>query len=360
MEIITSAATHAFLPLVLTEEAMYAQIKTGSICMSGILVAVRAGSGCRSAGRTGVGSDLQECGLEFFFTDAHGIELAEPKPVFGTMSPVLTPHGVAAFPRDEECSKQVWSSIEGYPGDYDYREYYRDIGYDLEFETVKPYIHPEGIRVNTGIKYFRITGTGDHKEPYHSEWAREKAAQHAGHFLHNREKQVEHASYHMGRKPLIVATYDAELFGHWWYEGPMWIDFLLRKMHFDQDTIKTIAPSEYLRLYSDFQMCRAADEFVGARRIRGCVAARVTMTGCIRCCTIWRRTWWSWRIASSEPDPLQRRALNQAARELMLAQSSDWAFIMDNKTMVDYAVKRTKHHVNRFEKLDEMLETGHR
>ena len=48
---------------------------------------------------------------------------------------------------------------------------------------------------------------------------------------------------------------------------------------------------------------------------------------------------------------LQERALNQAARELLLLQSSDWLFIITNGTMVDYAHKRIKDHTGRFTKL---------
>ncbi|KEO83010.1 1,4-alpha-glucan branching protein domain-containing protein [Tumebacillus flagellatus] len=358
LEIITCAATHAFLPNVMTEEAIRAQLQTAVDLHT------------RHFGRAPQGIWLPECGyvpeldallkevgLRFFFTDAHGVTTVEPAPVFGTCSPVLTPHGVAAFPRDMESSNQVWSTQEGYPGDFNYREYYRDIGFDLPFEDVRDYIHPDGIRISTGVKYFRITGKTGEKEPYNPQWAREKAAEHAGNFLFNRERQIEHASAHMGRRPIIVAPYDAELLGHWWYEGPIWLDMLLRKLHFDQTTVQTITPSEYLGLYPDFQVCRLPMSSWG----RGGYA------------DVWLRGENDWiypalhrmerrmiDLADSFPQPseLQRRALNQAARELMLAQCSDWAFIMDNKTMVEYAVKRTKHHVNRFDALDGMLCKG--
>lgn len=355
LEIITSAATHAFLPNVMTEEAVRAQIQLAIDLHTEQFGRAPLGIWLPECGyRPELDRILKECGIRFFFTDAHGVATAVPTPVFGTGSPVLTPHGVAAFARDVESSRQVWSSQEGYPGDYDYREYYRDIGYDLPLADVKDYIHPDGIRINTGIKYYRITGRTDVKEPYNPEWAREKAAQHAGNFMFNREKQIEHMAHHMGRRPIIVAPYDAELFGHWWYEGPLWLDMLLRKLHFNQTTVKTITPSEYLRLYPDFQVCRLPMSSWG----RGGYA------------DVWLRGENDWiyptlhRMESqmvelanrfASPSALERRALNQAARELMLAQSSDWAFIMDSKTMVDYAVKRTKHHANRFHRLYDQL-----
>ncbi|GAX88925.1 glycoside hydrolase family 57 protein [Effusibacillus lacus] len=358
LEIITSAATHAFLPLMMTEEAIRAQIRTGVDIYQSHFGRPPRGIWLPECGfMPGLDLILKECGIEYFFTDSHGVETGEPVPVFGTLSPVLTPHGVAAFPRDRESSQQVWSAREGYPGDYDYREYYRDIGFDLDFETVAPYIHPDGIRVNTGIKYFRITGGGEQKEPYNPDWAREKAARHAEHFLFNRQKQADHWAWHMGRKPVIVAPYDAELFGHWWYEGPVWLDMLLRKIHFDQDTVKTLTPSEYLELYFDYQVCRLPMSSWGRNGYAD----------------VWLRGENDWiypalhqveqrmvELANvhENPNPIAERALKQAARELMLAQSSDWAFIMDNKTMVEYAVKRTKQHVNRFTRLYEMLKSG--
>jgi 1,4-alpha-glucan branching enzyme len=356
LELITSAATHAFLPFVITEEAIYAQLMTAIEQHESLLGQRPRGIWLPECGyRPGLDRLLKKCGLDYFFVDSHGLKQAKPSPVFDVYSPVLTPEGVAVFARDPRSSEQVWSSKVGYPGDVDYREYYRDIGYDLDFETIKPYIHPDGIRINTGIKYYRITGEGDHKEPYNPDWAREKAALHAGHFLHERIHQVLEQKEKMGRNPIVVAPFDAELFGHWWYEGPMWIDFLLRKIHYDQDVIKTITPSEYLTLYPDYQVCDLGFSSWG----RGGYG------------DVWLRGENDWiypalhhseqqmvRLANKiqNPSPVEERACNQAARELMLAQSSDWAFIMDNKTMVDYAVKRTKHHINRFQRLVQMIE----
>ena len=66
---------------------------------------------------------------------------------------------MAAFARDIESSKQVWSSEEGYPGDFQLlREFYRDVGFDLDYEYVKPYLHGDGRPRQPGIKYYKITG----------------------------------------------------------------------------------------------------------------------------------------------------------------------------------------------------------
>jgi 1,4-alpha-glucan branching enzyme len=251
-----------------------------------------------------------------------------------------------------ESSKQVWSAKEGYPGDFFYREFYRDVGFDLDYDYVRPYLHGDGKRTNIGIKYYRITGKTDHKEPYSYEKAMDKAAEHAGNFMFNREKHIEYLSTVMDRKPIVVAPYDAELFGHWWFEGPDWINFLFRKIAFDQKTISLITPMEYLEMYPVNQVSTPSLSSWGYKGYH----------------EYWLNESNDWiyrhlhkaaermvELAKANSriheNSLQNRALNQAARELLLAQSSDWAFIMKTGTMLEYAMKRTKEHLFRFTKL---------
>jgi 1,4-alpha-glucan branching enzyme len=249
-----------------------------------------------------------------------------------------------------ESSKQVWSAHEGYPGEYEYREFYRDVGFDLDYDYIRPYLHSDGNRINLGIKYYKITGPTDIKEPYQPSLAREKAAVHAGHFMFNREKQVEYLHDFLGIKPIIVSPYDAELFGHWWYEGPEWIEFLLRKIHFDQETLRPITPSEYLEMHPKLQLLTPSMSSWGWKGYS----------------EVWLEGSNDWIYSHihimadrmvelaghfSDARGILRRALNQAARELLLAQSSDWAFIMKTGTMADYARKRTKDHIARFDRL---------
>lgn len=351
LELITCSATHAFLPYVRTEQALRAQIDNAVRIHTSSLGRAPRGIWLPECGYVeGLDQILKDYGLDFFMTDTHHVLHANPKPEFGAYGPVVTPRGVAAFARDQETSRQVWSSLEGYPGDHDYREYYRDIGYDLDEAYLKPFMHPSGVRLNTGIKYYRITGEGQPKQPYNPEWAAEKAARHAGHFMFNREKQIEHLSAHMPRKPLVTASYDAELFGHWWHEGPMWIEFLCRKIHFDQSTFKMITPVEYLTEYPDNQQAELSFASWG-RAGFGEVWLGPNNEWIYR--HLHRMEEQMIELADRFPDAtgVRRKALNQASRELMLAQSSDWAFIMDAGTMVDYALKRTKNHIVRFRRL---------
>lgn len=358
VELITSAATHAFLPYIKTDAALYAQIATAVSVFESHFYHRPTGIWLPECAYTPrVNRFLLEFGIRYFFVDTHAFAAASPEPVFSSYAPIVTSHGIAAFARDEECSRQVWSSETGYPGDYDYREYYRDIGYDLDEAYIRPFIHPEGIRINTGFKYFRITGDDAEKQPYDFQRARDKAAEHAGNFLYNHQRQAEHVHHSMGRVPIITAPYDAELFGHWWYEGPVFLDLLLRKIHYDQSQIATITPSDYLNHYSDFQSCELFFSTWG-RDGYGDVWLNTNndwLYPALHDCEERMR-----HLANSYnlPGPPVLRALNQSARELMLAQSSDWAFIMDTKTAVDYAVRRTKHHINRFRALADMIEAG--
>ena len=360
LEIITCGATHGFLPLMESNRnAVRAQIRAAVNSYEKHLGRKPVGIWLPESGFfPGLDEILADEGIKYFVVDTHALLHADPRPKNGIFAPVFTPSGVAAFGRDVESSKQVWSAEEGYPGNVVYREFYRDVGYDLDFEYIKGYVQPNGLRKMVGIKYYGITGDGDHKEPYRQYEALDTAAEHAGNFMFNREKQVEHLNDVMdGKPPLIVSPYDAELFGHWWYEGPDWINFLLRKMHFDQGTVKTITPSRYLEKFPRNQVCmptmsswghkgysevwlEGSNDWIYPHLIR----AGERMVG----------------LANKFKDNSNgsSRALNQAARELLLAQSSDWAFIMKTGTMVEYAVKRTKQHLAQFNDLADQIEKG--
>lgn len=358
LEIMTCCATHGFLPLMSNREAKRAQIQIARTNYikhfhrepRGIWLA-------ECAFNPGDDRFLREAGIKFFIADAHAILYGTPRPRRGIYAPVITPEGIAVFARDTETSEQVWSSQIGYPGDPLYREFYRDLGYDaLDYDYIKPYLHDDGVRRNIGFKYHRITGqTPLHeKEPYVPEWAMERAADHASNFMHNRRAQAQHLNETLGRRPVIVAPYDAELFGHWWFEGTQFLYFLFKKLHYDQREIRAITPLDYLNLYPDNQPQIPSASSWGAEGYN-----RVWIN---------RQTDWLYlhqhaaeqrmvELAERFPhaEGLVQRALNQAARELLLAQSSDWAFIITTGTMVQYAVKRFKDHIHRFTRLYEMI-----
>ena len=361
LELITCCATHGFLPcLNVNMNAVRAQVEVGCREFERHFGKRPQGIWLAECGYApGIDQVLRDCGLRYFFLDTHGVIFAEPRPKYGVYAPIVCPKtGVAALARDHESSKQVWSAIEGYPGDYNYREFYRDVGWDLDYDYLRPHLHQSGIRSNLGIKYYKITGITNDKRPYDPDAALRKAADHAGNFMFNREKQVEWICGGMDRAPLIVAPYDAELYGHWWFEGPDWLNFLFRKMHWDQENVKNITVPEYLDKFPKLQKCEPSFSSWGYKGY----------------CEVWLEgsNDWIYRHLHEDADrmvelarqhtdggnDLRRRALNQAARELMLAQSSDWAFIMKTGTMVDYARDRTRVHLLNFNHLYEQLKRG--
>ncbi len=356
LEIITSAATHGYLPLLrVNPAAVRAQVHVAVQHHRERFGEAAKGIWLPECGfYPGLDEVLKEAGLRYFFLDAHGIYQAEGRTRFGVHAPLYCPSGVAAFGRDLESAKQVWSSKEGYPGDYDYREFYRDIGFDLDLEYIGPYIHKDGVRVNTGLKYYRVTGPGDGKEPYTRERALAKAAVHAANFLFNRERQIEWLRGWMGRKPVVVAPYDAELFGHWWFEGPDWIDLLFRAIAAGQNIVRAATPLEYLEEYPVNQVEMPSASSWGYKGYN-----EVWLNG---------SNDWLYRHLHVAADRMvelsrrfptasgkRRRALNQAARELLLAQASDWPFIMSRGTVVEYAAGRARNHMLRFNDLYEGL-----
>jgi 1,4-alpha-glucan branching enzyme len=354
IEVMTCGATHGFLPLLrISSEAIRAQISVACDLYE------------RHMGRKPKGIWLPECGffpgldnflaekdIRFFIVDSHGMLHADSRPKYGIYAPLFCPTGLAAFGRDYESSKQVWSAKEGYPGDYNYRDFYRDIGFDLNLEYVRPYIHPDGIRIMTGFKYHRITGHTDHKLPYNPHRAQECAASHASNFLFNRQRQSEHLFPLMGKPPIIIAPYDAELFGHWWYEGVDWLNYVIRKTACDQKEVKLATPWEYLCWHPKNQMATPSESSWGNKGYAE-VWCNHTNDWIYRHLHEMAFRMTELARAYPTPDDNLRRALNQMARELLLAQSSDWAFIMNSGTMVEYAVKRTKEHIWRFTKLYE-------
>ena len=218
---------------------------------------------------------LQEANIRWFITDTHGVLHATPRPRYGVFAPVFTPNGVAAFGRDLDSARQVWSKHEGYPGDPRYRDFYRDIGFDLDFDYVKPYLPAPGParlhRHQVLPHHRRFSRT---KQVYDRRAALQAAADHAQHFLDARIGQIQQLAGIMDRPPLVLSPYDAELFGHWWYEGPEFLDYFVRKACYDQKVFTLITPEDYLRLHPDQPGGHARRVELGRGRLLARVAQR--------------------------------------------------------------------------------------
>ena len=358
LEIITCGATHGYFPILyVNEKTVRAQIAVGVETYKKYFGKSPRGIWLPECGYIPeVDKYLKEFGIEYIITESHGILYADPTPIFGTFAPIVSPDGVVAFGRDIESSRQVWSSVCGYPGDFNYRDFYRDIGYDADYDYIKPYIAKNGVRVNTGIKYHRITSKGNFKDYYNLQWAKDSAERQAGHFFDSRVNQINELSDIMSpAKPIILCPYDAELYGHWWYEGPYWLYVLFKKIYYDKGNFKLITPGEYIDKYPEMQECTPCISSWGAngysevwlnssndyvhKHLHVAADRMVELA----------------HLFPNEKKAIKKKALNQCARELLLAQSSDWLFIITHGTMVDYAKKRIKEHIGRFTKLYEQI-----
>jgi len=358
LELITCAATHGFLPLLnKSEAAVRNQINIGVQTFISHLGFAPAGFWLPECGYyPGLEKHLKNAGIDYFFVDTHGIDNASKAPRNSVYAPLNCGNNVMAFARDPESSRQVWSSHEGYPGDYDYREYYSDIGFDLDMDYIAPYILDGHIRINTGIKYHRVTGADLAKEAYHPKKALYKAQQHAHDFINKRQRQINRLSADMDRPPIIVSPYDAELFGHWWFEGPQWLEWVMRFADSDSNAVQTISCADYLTQVSSHQLATPSASTWGDQGYSN----------------FWINETNDWiypllhkagadmeQLATAfrgvKASPLQERALNQAVRSLLLAQASDWPFIMKTGTTVEYARKRITDHLARFNYLRDSI-----
>ena len=256
LEIITCGATHGYFPILyVNEKTVRAQIAVGVQTYKKYFGRQPRGIWLPECGYIPEADKyLKEFGIEYAIVETHGVLYADPTPMYGTYAPIVSHGGLVAFARDLESSRQVWSSINGYPGDFNYREFYRDIGYDCDYEYIKPYIAHNGARVNTGIKYYRITGKDCPKDYYDVQWAKDSAEKQAGHFFDCRNAQIDYLSSYMQTPPIITCPYDAELYGHWWYEGPYWLYTLFKKIYYDECNFELITPGEYIDRYPMMQV----------------------------------------------------------------------------------------------------------
>ena len=349
LEIITTASTHAFLPLFEEyPQAIEAQIQNAVI------------SHGRNFGTKPRGFWLPECGyfpglekylkannIEYFFVAEHGILFSDNKPQNGVHGPLQLPNGTFSFGRDFSLTEAVWSSDSGYPGDPVYREFYRDIGYDLPMDYIRPHIHEPDVRVNTGYKYYAVTGDTDDKKLYNTDAARAKLEEHAEDFIQKHLNQIGKLEGLMDRVPFIITPYDAELFGHWWFEGVAWMESVIRKSYQRRDELEMITPIEYLGKFPQSQTGVPSFSSWGNKGY-----SEVWIDG---------KNDWIYRhlhkavdrmteLVYRYPDEngLKLRVLNQAAREVLLSMASDWPFIMKTGTTVPYAVKRIREHIHNF------------
>lgn len=359
LELCTSSATHNFLPFFAAAPGyVRGQIELGARTFERHVGRRPRGLWLPECGYgPGIDQALAAAGLSWSFLDTHGVERADPRPLYGANLPIVSPAGVTFFGRDPESARQVWSADEGYPGDGRYREFHRDAGWDLPAERLQGLILPDGTRRSVGLKYHRITDRSlplGEKALYQPALVEEVVLAHAQHFVAARVAAGRAFEAEHGRPSAPAALYDAELFGHWWFEGPRWLDRVVR---LSQGNLQILSPSQLLAGREAFQVAAPAQSSWGDQGYGA----------------VWlnEKNAWIWPPlhdavaqfaalidAGGARGPLERRALAQLAREFCLASASDWPFILTTGTMVPYAERRVRLHLGRFQELRQALVAG--
>ena len=355
LDILTCAATHGYLPILrLNPKTVSGQINT----------AIRSHEvvfGTRPLGiwlpECAYYEDLDEilfnCGIRYAVLDGHGILNGSPRPRYGVYAPICSKKGVAFFGRDSESTLPVWSSREGFPGNPVYREFHKDLGWELSSSELQN----KGIPTSRplGLKFHKITNNRASlakKEFYIEDEAIKKVGEHSDNYLLSRSKQLRNLSLSNSFDPLLIAPFDAELFGHWWYEGPIFIENILKKSI--KYSIKLTNLKEILLQKPNLQICDPSPSSWGQGGYHNYwlndknawIVPEITKAGYVFV-ELSTRTF---------NDDISTRLLKQAGRELLLSESSDWSFILRAGTTTDLAKERIDRHLFRFWKLIDMLE----
>jgi 1,4-alpha-glucan branching enzyme len=386
IEIITCGATHGYFPLLGTDASIRAQVKTGVETHERFFGRKPRGiwlpeCGYRPAGtwqfpvaingfgspqarrpfyREGVEQILAENGLQFFYVDTHlvdtstrftpyqllaggvpvAMEIAPEHPQknfyrpYYTESPDRDAH-VAFFTRDPRTSAQVWSGDLGYPGDANYLEFHKK-------------------RWPGGNRYWRITGSKIDlglKQPYDPAIALERTREHAKHFVRITRETLERYGNNGAGAPILTAPFDAELFGHWWFEGPEWLKQVGLEFAKPESQVTLTSCPEYLEQFPPAAYVALPEGSWGAESNN----------------SVWLNedTAWTWKhiypaelavqqMANSglwHGHALATRLVKQICRELLLMESSDWQFLITTKAARDYAEKRFNTHLEQFRAL---------
>ena len=352
LTLLTCVGTHPFLP------AYQSDVPAIRLQLGVTVKAFEKAFGFRPRGLwlpecgyfVGLDSILAEFGFEYFFLETHGVLLAKPAPKYGVFAPIKTPAGLYCMGREQSSSMEVWSRKTGYPGHPEYREFFKDIAYEREPDYLGDYFMAGSTPIETGLKYYRITGSED-KLVYRPWNALRLAEDHARLFIANREATVTELLPKMeGNKVSILCPYDAELFGHWWFEGPSFIEKLFERaassntvemaslestMHSSCDAgvhcpaFSSWGEGGFGEVWMNDEVCWEYPLFFRMRGMMDSFKAALDANE---------------KKGKTAQSQLFRRFYAQMARELLLFQASDWAFMIHNKSAADYAKSRLNGH----------------
>ncbi|MEO0414745.1 MAG: 1,4-alpha-glucan branching protein domain-containing protein [Verrucomicrobiota bacterium] len=363
LEITSSAATHGLLPLLLrVPESVRTQIRAGM--RSYVDVYQRTARGfwlpeCAMA--PALGKVLKDEGFQWTIIEQHGMTHAHNADERFPHTPGVTTDGLIIFGRCSECSSQVWHGSDGYPADPRYREFLRDVGHEAPIENLQEFLGDNQVRRFTGLKYYSKTGETHEKDLYDAEKAAMATEEHSVHFLNSVGAQLAEAEAEGTKHPIAVCAFDAELFGHWWFEG---VDFLeaIFKRGADRPDFKFSHISEYLDTpdlelpnvtptssswgeggYFETWMTDQNNWIYPELKSRGDNLARMVKM------FIDNRG-----IMPDEKVDHRKTCLSLLSKELLMAQSSDWGFLMNNEASADFAKGKVQKHLDAFDQIWEV------
>ncbi|WP_133510385.1 glycoside hydrolase family 57 protein [Candidatus Thiosymbion oneisti] len=362
VELMTTAATHGYLPLLRSQPtAVRAQLRVARDHFRATFGHAPEGLWLPECGYyPGLEHAVAQAGYRYLVLDAHGLQQASPPPRHGVYAPCTageTGKAIAVFGRDPDSAQALWCPTTGYPGHPLYREYHWDPGYEGDSDLLADFLPPGVKAAPTGLKFHRVTGRTDAKAPYEPAAALDQAERDAQRFVAARRRLLGSLSF-TARPPIIVAPYDAELFGHWWFEGPAFIDALIRCLDTARD-MQPVTLGEHLHRHGTAGEIRPATSSWGEQGYNGA----------------WLRPDMGWvylqlHQAAGELAALVNgrqqmpdrdgasRLLRQAARSLLLAQSSDWTFHLGRGAGSDYCESRLRDQLARFRFLAGALRGG--
>jgi 1,4-alpha-glucan branching enzyme len=355
LEILASCATHAFLPFIShNPESIQAQMEIPVSNYRKYFNSSPQGFWLPDLGWTpAIEPYLRAYNFSYTIVESHGLLFGNPLPNKGSFYPVKTPDGTFIFGRDYYTLQET----EKFSADEVYRNNDRDAGYELPPETVAQFLSSEGERHKTGYKYWTNGEKGN--TIYNPQTASDKVTQHARIFLENNIARLEKASNQMKEAPLCLYAQNADNFGRFWYEGPQFIEALFRLACGYRD-FKFITPSEYIFKQDLASIQVVAPEFSSCGN-NGYAEPWLDVSNDWIYRHLTRSMERMTELAERFPDDtgLKERALNQAAREILIAQASDWPFMLYKQDSTEYAHNQVENALRNFTTIYEALGSNH-
>jgi 1,4-alpha-glucan branching enzyme len=353
IEILAGSATHAFLPFFIhSPEAMQAQLEVAISCYRRYLGGCPQGFWLPELGwASAVGQYLRAYNFCYTIIDSHGLLYGKPLPPKGSFYPVKTSDGIYILARDFFSARE----IEKLTSDTVFRDNDRDAGYELSPKIVGPFLSVEGERRRTGFKYWQRPNANGENMIYDSQVASHRADEYAGTFLKNSINRLKEAAGHMDETPLILCAHNADDFGRFWYEGPQFIEALFRKAA-GYPALQFLCPTEYIygQNLSSFQL--TAPEY-SSWGFNGYAETWLDVSNDWMYRHLARSIERMTELAERFPDEtgLKERALNQATREILLAQSSDWSRLLFKQDSTEFARSQAENSLRNFTTIYEAL-----